>query len=61
MFIVAFKSNQEQIQPVSLGEWDILVVFGSEVSSRINCCKSDEVYFTTLQWQTMYDKMALYL
>jgi len=39
-------SPQTQIQPVSLGG-RLGLIFGSQVSLRVQYCKSDEVYITT--------------
>ena len=49
--------SQERIQPVSFGG-AISVKSGSQV--RVHYCKRDEVYFTTLLWQKIDGKMALY-
>jgi len=41
---------QPGADPASKFRGAISVVFGSQVSLRIHCCKTDEIYFTTQQW-----------
>jgi len=50
-FQSTIPQNQGRIQPVSLGG-AISAIFGSQVSFRVHYCKRDEVYFTTLLWQS---------
>jgi len=38
----------------------ISVILANQVSYRLCYCKRDQAYFTTLLWQTMDSKMALY-
>jgi len=61
---IKFRYNmckQGRIQPVSLGG-AISGIFGSQFSVPVHYCKRHEVglYFTTLLWQKMDVKMALY-
>ena len=49
-YLISF--NTGAIQPVRWGGGgEISLIFGSQVSLRVHCCKRDEAYFTTLLWQ----------
>jgi len=45
-----FIRNRLESRTLMLGG-AISVIFGSQASLRVHCCKRDEVYFTTLLWR----------
>ena len=47
-----FLLRQGRIQQVRLGGGSISVIFGKQVSLRVNNCKRGEICFTTLLWQS---------